>query len=274
MKRVLSAVVILAVMVLVIAFSHVPFVLNVFVALISAAALYEAMVVTKYIESKFLIVISMTFAVCIPFVHMLPELLHSAVTFSIFVYTVVVFAALLIFYKVFSFERLAVIFLLSLMIPLFFTTMVYTRSLPYGLYNLILIFIVSWLTDTGGYIFGKLFGRHKMTPRISPKKTVEGAIGGVFASVVICTCFAYIVDLFDASVEVNYILVVVFAAVGAVFAIFGDLSASLIKRNFGVKDFGHLIPGHGGVMDRFDSVMFVAPALYLAFEALPVFFRA
>lgn len=272
MKRVLSGVVLVAVMLGVFSFSHVPFVLNVFVALISACALYEAMVVTKYIESKFLIVISMLFAFGIPFIHLLPEFLHSAVTFSIFVFTVIVFATFLIFYKVFSFERLAVIFLLSLIIPLFYTTLVYSRALPYGLYNLIFIFIVSWLTDTGGFLFGKLFGRHKMCPVISPKKTVEGAIGGIVSSAAICLCFMYIVDIFDPSVSVNYIVACICAVIGSVFAIFGDLSASLIKRNFNVKDFGNVIPGHGGIMDRFDSVLFVAPALYLAFEAFPIFF--
>ena len=78
--------------------------------------------------------------------------------------------------------------------------------------------------------------------------------------------------MFDPSVNVNYLVAAISAAAGSVFAIFGDLSASLIKRNFGVKDFGNVIPGHGGIMDRFDSVMFVAPALYLIFEAIPVFF--
>ncbi len=272
MKRVISGAVLVLIMFTVIACSHIPFVLNIFVALISVCALYEAMVVTKYIESKFLIIISMLFALSIPFLHMIPSLLTSAVTLSIFVFTVIVFVTFLMFYKVFSLERLSVIFLLSLMIPLFFTTLVYARMLPYGLYNIIFIFIVSWLTDTGGYIFGKLFGRHKMTPRISPKKTVEGAIGGVVSTLAICLCFIYIVDVFDTTVNVNYGVAAICAAVGSVFAIFGDLSASLIKRNFGVKDFGNVIPGHGGIMDRFDSVMFVAPALYLVFEAIPVFF--
>ncbi|MBU5677451.1 phosphatidate cytidylyltransferase [Alkaliphilus sp. MSJ-5] len=119
-----------------------------------------------------------------------------------------------------------------------------------------LVFTTAWGTDTFAYFSGYFFGKRKLCPSISPKKTVAGAIGGVLGSISISVLFGYFFLQ-------DYIIVVAFiGAIGSIVAQVGDLSASLIKRHTGIKDFGNLIPGHGGVLDRFDSILFTAPTIY------------
>ena len=117
------------------------------------------------------------------------------------------------------------------------------------------IFLISFATDTFAYFSGYLFGKHKLIPKVSPKKTIEGSIGGMIGSTICCIIFAYIFKL-----NVYHLGFVGF--IGSIVAQFGDLFASSIKRFVGIKDYGKLIPGHGGILDRFDSVILVAPFVY------------
>jgi len=130
-----------------------------------------------------------------------------------------------------------------------------TRSLEYGHYIVWLIFLCSWGCDTCAYCAGRLFGKHKMAPVLSPKKTIEGAIGGVAGA----TLLGLIYALATKGPVLEYMVI---CLIGGLISMVGDLSASAIKRNAGIKDYGNLIPGHGGVMDRFDSVIFTAPIIY------------
>jgi len=279
-SRLFSAAILIILTAALIFFCNVPLVLNFFVAILSAAALYEVLIVTKYVESKALTSISMFFAFIIPFIseisHLVEPLglhfeLGNAWFVLIFVYAVILFSTLLFSYKTYNLEHLSVVFLMSVVIPCFLSTIVFAHRLTGDRWNIVLIILCSWAADSGGFIFGKLFGRHKLTPKISPKKTVEGAVGAVFATIGATVIFAYCVDVFISSITVNYVALVIYAFIGSFCAMFGDLVASLIKRSFGVKDFGKLIPGHGGIMDRFDSVLFVAPFLYIAMTMCPVF---
>ncbi len=131
-----------------------------------------------------------------------------------------------------------------------------------GKYLVWLIFLCSWGSDTLAYCTGMLFGKHKMTPKLSPKKTWEGAIGGVIGASLLTVLFAWI---FREPMQLNttkIIVLAVIAAAGAVISMIGDLAASAIKRNYDIKDYGKLIPGHGGILDRFDSVIFTAPIIF------------
>ena len=142
-----------------------------------------------------------------------------------------------------------------------------------GQYLVWIIFIAAWGCDTGAYFAGKTFGRkgkHKLIPTLSPNKTVEGAIGGIVVASLLTVLYGAILTRLTSVRAVNefetFQLLVRYAVIGAggaVFAQLGDLAASAIKRYTSIKDFGHIIPGHGGVMDRFDSVLFTAPAVYL-----------
>lgn len=124
-----------------------------------------------------------------------------------------------------------------------------------------LVFIVAWMTDTFAYFTGMFFGKHKLCPHLSPKKTVEGAVGGVLGAV-----FSAVV--FSIYFKVNGIMLIgLMAVVGSVLSQIGDLTASRIKRIAGIKDYGNLMPGHGGVLDRFDSIIFAAPFIYYSLKA-------
>ncbi len=119
-----------------------------------------------------------------------------------------------------------------------------------------LIFLTAFGTDVMAYFSGYLFGKHKLCPVISPKKTIEGSVGGTLGSVILCGVFGYFL--------VPEILVhcLIIGLLGGIISQFGDLTASIFKRKMGIKDYGNLIPGHGGVLDRFDSVLFTAPLVY------------
>ncbi len=131
-----------------------------------------------------------------------------------------------------------------------------------GFYLFMLVFIGAWIPDAAGYFCGRAFGKHKLIPDVSPKKTVEGAVGGVLFGGIFFALFGLIVGCLGVA-EPNYISLAVSGVVIAVISIFGDLIASLIKRQYGIKDYGKLFPGHGGVMDRFDSILAIAPFLMM-----------
>ena len=132
----------------------------------------------------------------------------------------------------------------------------------YSVYEMMLIFICAWMSDTGAYFAGTFFGKHKLIPHVSPKKTVEGSVGGIVICAVSCLLYLFILKSFGREVTVGYISVAIAGAAASVMTQFGDLAASAIKRDCGVKDYGKIFPGHGGFMDRFDSVMFIAPFVY------------
>jgi len=137
-----------------------------------------------------------------------------------------------------------------------------TRELEYGIYLVWMIFISSWVCDTCAYFTGVTLGKHKMAPQLSPKKSVEGAIGGVAGSVLAGALFGWLfLNPVMESASAVWMAAVISGA-GAVISMVGDLAASAIKRNHDIKDYGKLIPGHGGIMDRFDSVLFTAPIIY------------
>lgn len=134
-----------------------------------------------------------------------------------------------------------------------------------GVYTVWLIFLCSWGSDTCAYVAGVAFGKHKMAPVLSPKKSIEGAVGGVIGAAVLGAVYAAIFA--DKLNMTNPVLIfAIICAAGALISMVGDLAASAIKRNHGIKDYGKLIPGHGGIMDRFDSVIYVAPIIWILLQ--------
>lgn len=148
-----------------------------------------------------------------------------------------------------------------------FASVVLLRDAPNGAYLYLLIFLSAWVTDTGAYFTGVCFGKHKLIPDVSPKKTVEGAIGGVITCVLVFVAFGAIVGAIS-DLTPHYIRLALVGFVTSIVSMVGDLIASLLKRKYGVKDYGKLFPGHGGVMDRFDSVLATAPFLYILADTL------
>ena len=142
------------------------------------------------------------------------------------------------------------------------------REMHDGVYLVWLIFISSWGCDTCAYCVGMLFGKHKLAPVLSPKKSIEGAVGGMLGSALLGCIFAAVFGSKMANVTNPYVACAVSCAIAAVISQVGDLAASAIKRNHQIKDYGNLIPGHGGILDRFDSMIFTAPAIFFAMTFL------
>lgn len=126
-----------------------------------------------------------------------------------------------------------------------------------------LIFITAWGSDTGAYFTGKAIGKRKLAPKLSPNKTIEGSIGGIILSAVLCIVYGLCMEtLFSIKIDNVMFRFAIIGVIGSIVGQLGDLTASAIKRYTGIKDYGNLIPGHGGVLDRFDSILFTAPLVY------------
>lgn len=158
-------------------------------------------------------------------------------------------------------EALAIIFGIAYVV-FGYCSIVLVRDLEHGVFLFWLIFIAAWLSDTGAYFVGVLFGKHKLIPDISPKKTVEGLIGGVVCCMLMFLIYGDIVTLFDEGRVANVFALLIAGALLSLISVFGDLLASFIKRRYKIKDYGWILPGHGGLLDRFDSVLAVSIALY------------
>lgn len=248
-------------------------VLNIVVALIAILALYEVFVAMRYIKSRGLAAACFIYTAVLPFFNI--SHMHLIVLTCSYLFIVALFGLLMRYRTGLNLEQAGAAFMLTIMISLAFTSIVFLRDIFAvkactnfdSLFYLALIFIGAWVTDAGAYFVGRFFGRHKMAPKISPKKTIEGAVGGVVCSVALFPVAGLIYQSYAAFVHtpvtVNYPLLLLMGFFSAAAAIFGDLIGSVIKRECQIKDFGHILPGHGGIMDRFDSVMFVAPLMYL-----------
>lgn len=185
--------------------------------------------------------------------------------------TLMAIAALMILMGIYVFrfpryktEEVTVAFFGVFYVAVMLSYLYQVRAMADGLYLVWLIFISSWGCDTCAYCAGMLAGKHKLTPVLSPKKTIEGAVGGVIGAAVLGLVYASLFGERMTQVADPKLACALACAIAAVISQVGDLAASAIKRNHGIKDYGHLIPGHGGILDRFDSVLFTAPAIYFA----------
>ncbi len=147
-------------------------------------------------------------------------------------------------------------------IPFMFSFMKLILVMPQGRILVWLVFLGAFASDTFAYFIGTKFGKNKLCPDISPKKTVEGSIGGIFGVVLSYIILTYIANKYFA-MNLGYGYIIMAGIIAGIAGQFGDLAASAIKRYCKVKDFGNLIPGHGGILDRFDSILFVAPVVYM-----------
>ena len=181
--------------------------------------------------------------------------------------------------KTLDFGKLAGFVYFSTVITFCFYSLIHLkRMLPFAeyrydaIYFILLILCFAWGGDTAAYFAGRAFGRHKLAPIVSPHKTVEGAVGGVLGSMAAGCVLTLVYSLLSAKYNVisiqvqpkHYLVLLGMGAVASVLGILGDLFASSVKRQVGIKDYGTIFPGHGGILDRFDSVMFIAPFVSIA----------
>lgn len=257
-KRIVTGIVGVIVL-LVILCSNNLYLLGAVVSVISLMAMYELYKVTGLWEYKHLIIAGGVFSVFIMFFQFSGVSSFFGLMFFIIV---TLFLFMILEYKKITFEKICMVFLISLIVPIFFLQIVKVRLLQNGEFLIYLIFIASFVTDAMAYFVGTAVGMHKFAPHISPNKTLEGAIGGLLGGGLGFVVFGYCMEyLFF--FKPNYMYLFLFGLISAVVAEIGDLAASAIKRQFAIKDYGDIMPGHGGVMDRFDSVLFVAPFIYL-----------
>lgn len=182
------------------------------------------------------------------------------VLFFTYMFTILSVAVFMI--KTYPVADAAFEIVMTLYISYGFSSLVLLRDMPYGEYVYLIAFLVPWMTDAGAYFVGCSIGKHKLNPAVSPKKTVEGSIGGIAFGTVSVLIYGFIIEkMFGLSPQYGWLAFAGFV-ISAV-AQCGDLIASLIKRHYNVKDYGNIFPGHGGVLDRFDSVIAAAPFLYI-----------
>lgn len=268
-QRVLSGAVLVLFFAAIIVFnSSFPLALNLVVALISLASVFELVKALGLERKWFLCGPALLAAAVVPFCNEDWEFLVYCV------FTLLVFSAMIIYHKETTFKEVGVLYSMVVLIPSALQTLVSLRNLSenHGMFYVLIAVLSAWVADAGAYFAGTFFGKHKLCPDISPKKTVEGAIGGLVVNVVVMLlCGVLFSELYyKGEAHANYLVLFVIGFFGSILSILGDLSFSLIKRSCHIKDFGQVIPGHGGMLDRFDSVIFTAPFVYLLVGFLPL----
>ncbi|MGN0571646.1 MAG: phosphatidate cytidylyltransferase [Candidatus Fimenecus sp.] len=274
-KRIVVGVIAALIAIGIIALRNTP-VLPVALAFLSCVATYEIEKCVQ-LKNKAVMGVSLVFSALVPVYYTYASTLAECgitlpVTSIVVIYVLAMFILMLTDYKNTKFEDIAAVLVASIFVPWAFSTLAMLCAIDkqfpeyfdghHGVFYILFALFCALISDTFAYFTGKFFGKHKLT-EISPKKTVEGAVGGVVGAVISCVIlFAIFDNCFFTVHTVTYLEVILMSLVLAVIGICGDLSASVIKRNFGIKDFGNLFPGHGGVMDRCDSILFVSTALY------------
>lgn len=167
-------------------------------------------------------------------------------------------------------EEIALCVFAAVLIPMMLSVFVLIADADHAKLYLLLPFVAAFTSDAFALFVGMGFGKHKLAPSLSPKKTVEGSVGGFLGAALCCTLYGVVVQAAFA-VQPHYIVLVLYGLLGSFVSQMGDLSFSYIKREYGLKDYGHLFREHGGVLDRFDSVIFCAPLTYLLLSAVPFF---
>ena len=274
--RVITAVCMLAVLAPVLIFSEY-IIFSVTLGILAAMAVFEVLRVVGLIKNLWVAIPTVGFAL------MLPVFTHSRF-FSVeesagFIRLLFLSLVGLLFYLVFlsvfskgkiSSSQCGAVFMAVAYITVGFASLGLVRYGNLGVYTFVLIFMGAWVCDTFAYFCGMLFGKHKLIVELSPKKTVEGSIGGIAFTVLAFILYGVVCEsLF--SLSANYLVLAISGLVLSVISQLGDLFASLIKREYGVKDYSRLLPGHGGIMDRFDSIIAVSGAFMVICMIFPPF---
>ena len=268
-KRIISGVTgaLFAVLVLFFGQSH-PALINLITAAISALAVSEMFAVMDISKIWILSVPSLIFSA------FLPAFGYGIYWYVLwYVYTLWIFATMILKPEL-TLKQIFMCYATTVLISVSLSCIILLRDYgkEYGCFYVLLALCIAWLSDTGACFCGKFFGRNKLCPEISPKKTVEGFFGGISVSVFSTLFATAIFELFiyGESVQINYIKIIIMALIGSLISVLGDLCFSAVKRKCGVKDFGSLMPGHGGILDRFDSVIFVVPYVYIFVKLISI----
>lgn len=270
--RILSAVVGLSVAVgIMIIGSFYGIVIDIGFALIAAMCVYEGLSANKLDKKLTIAVPSIAFS----FLFCLFYSYSFVVPILIFVYVISLFLSMIFNHEQVVFHDLSYAFIITLLCTTGIWTVIYVFDKStniVGIFYAVTALATPWLADGGAYFGGSFLGKHKLCPKISPKKTVEGAVSGVIAGALLSLLIGVVFErfFFTGGETVDYFALGLFGLLGSLISIVGDLSFSLIKRSIGIKDYGSLIPGHGGMLDRFDSVIFSSPLLLILIMFMPI----
>lgn len=256
-------------------FLHNTILLPLAVCVIAAVSVHEMLTACKTGFKFFPVhyIFCEVFAVSIPLMSWFDEIGYVWKLFIACVIVFLMFAGFVADNKKLSFSKLAIMVTVTCLVTLSCNCLISLVKLSpvHGVCYVVMSLMAAWLPDAGAYFVGSAIGKHKLCPDISPKKTIEGAVGGLVISAVVFAVYAFIYCKVQAfrgyEFSVNYLLLSATVIAAGIISIFGDLSASLIKREYNIKDYGSFFPGHGGFADRFDSVYFVLPFTMFVFNA-------
>ena len=239
-----------------------------------AVAAYELLYRTGLVKNRRLVIYAMVMAVLVAFWSLRQDVNLAAT--GLLAYLCLLLGEMLLAHAKLRFEKICLCMAAGVLLPYLLCALVRIRAMYAGMdpaqntlgkYYILIAFIIAFSADSGAYFVGRALGKHKLAPVISPNKTVEGALGGVASAVVLMLLYGLILDK-SFGFDVIYWYGIIYGVLGALISMLGDLSFSVIKRQVNVKDYGNLIPGHGGVLDRFDSMMLVAPLVELLLRML------
>ena len=249
--------------------------LNFAVSAVIVIAIDELLGASKLKGNKPLCIASYIFGAVLPFLKI--DIFRGKISFIIFAFIFAVMLIMLRYHTKLNIVSVGFATAGAIAVAISGSCLIYMRDLygkSVGLYAILVILAGAWMSDTGAYFSGVFFGKHKMAPLISPKKTIEGAVGGLIVCTISEVLFSWLYLLllahFGIAAQVNYLSLALLSPFISLVSIVGDLSASIIKRQSGIKDFGKIMPGHGGVLDRFDSVLMVIPVVYIIFDIHPL----
>ena len=240
-------------------------------AALMALGAYELLYRTGFVREGRLVIYACVMAFAVTVWSFL-DAVHAYLVLMVMIFMALYFAEMMMSHVKITFDKACLCFAAGFLVPFLLGSMIRILSMNIGRYVILVPFIVAFTSDSGAYFAGRYFGKHKLAPVISPNKTVEGAIGGILSAVVCMLIYGLIMDLpFDRlNFRVNYLYAALYGLLGSLAGVFGDLCFSVIKRQTGIKDYGNLIPGHGGVLDRFDSMCMVGPLMEVLLLLLPV----
>ena len=236
--------------------------------LLLAVAAYELLYRTGLVKQPRLVIYSSVMAFVISMWSYF-EAVRAYFVLLLMVFFMVMFAEMMMDHIKVRFETVSMCFTAGVMIPYFLTALIRILTMNIGRYVILIPFIVAFMNDAGAYFAGVRFGKHKLAPVVSPNKTIEGVFGGLAGAMIGMLLYALILD-FPLKFNVNYLIALLYGLLGSAVGTFGDLCFSIVKRQTGIKDYGNLIPGHGGVLDRFDSLSMVAPLMEALLLLLPL----
>jgi phosphatidate cytidylyltransferase len=235
-------------------------------ALMMSVGSYELLYCTRLVQHPRLVIYACVMAFLVT-VWSFYGASHPVAVLGILLFMMPLFGEMMLDHVKVRFEMIAMTVVAGLIVPYLLTAVIRILAMKIGRYMILMPFAVAFLNDAGAYFVGMKFGKHKLAPVVSPNKTIEGMLGGIGAAVLGMIIYAVVLHVLD--FRVNYLLAVFYGLVGSVAGVFGDLCFSIIKRQTGIKDYGNIFPGHGGILDRLDSVMAVAPLMEALLLLLP-----